>query len=232
MEAQLIQVLNGITRSMAHSGLKKGLSFEAVRLASQELVQQRPRPERRFGGQHEMFEVTKISSEDRILQRTGDQTFEGCTQDRVQQPIVVPEVVEQLEEEPKTVSESGPDPVLPEQIAVKMRGVSWLFYDAAMISSQDQNVQRTVEQIVADKMSEVMEKNSEVREAGPPEGGVIEAAETSSRDRNLQRFVEPDLFEQNRLDVEVVKSTRRNGFLNGARLSKCPRSRARMSRLS
>ena len=55
-------------------------------------------------GLHEMFEVTEISSEDRILYRIGDQTFEGCAQDRVQQPLVVPEV-EQLEEVPKTVSE-------------------------------------------------------------------------------------------------------------------------------
>ena len=47
MEAHLTQVLNGITRSMTRSGLKKALSFEAVRLALQEAVQQRPRPERR-----------------------------------------------------------------------------------------------------------------------------------------------------------------------------------------
>ena len=36
------------------------------------------------------------------------------------------EVVEQLEEVPKTVSQNGPDPVLPDQIDVKIRGVSWL----------------------------------------------------------------------------------------------------------
>ena len=83
---------------MALSSLKKALSFEAVRLPSLERVQQRPHPERRLGEQHEMLEVTKISSEDRTLQRTGDQTLEGFTQDRVQQPLVVPETVEQLEE--------------------------------------------------------------------------------------------------------------------------------------
>ena len=38
-----------IARCMAPSGLKKALSFEAVRLATQERVQQRPPPERRFG---------------------------------------------------------------------------------------------------------------------------------------------------------------------------------------
>ena len=75
MEAHLTQVLSGIARCMARNGVEKALSFEAVRLASQERVQQRPHPERRFGEQHETFEVTKISSEDRTLQRTGDQTF-------------------------------------------------------------------------------------------------------------------------------------------------------------
>ena len=41
MEAHLTQVLKGIARSRAPSGLKKALSFEAVRLASKERVQQR-----------------------------------------------------------------------------------------------------------------------------------------------------------------------------------------------
>ena len=40
MEALLTQVLNGIARSMAPTGLKKALSFKVVRLASQEHVQQ------------------------------------------------------------------------------------------------------------------------------------------------------------------------------------------------
>ena len=71
----------------------------------------------------------------------------------------VPEVVEQLEEVPKT--QNGPDPVLPEQIAMEIWGVSWLVYEAAMISSQDQNVQRTVEQIVVDKMSEAISQITE-----------------------------------------------------------------------
>ena len=35
-------MMDGTARCMAHSGLKKALSFEAVRLASQERVQQRP----------------------------------------------------------------------------------------------------------------------------------------------------------------------------------------------
>ena len=36
MEAHVAQVLDGIMRSMAPSGLKKALAFEAVGLASQE----------------------------------------------------------------------------------------------------------------------------------------------------------------------------------------------------
>ena len=46
-EARLTQVLNGIARSMAPTSLKKVLSFEAVRLAFRERVQQRLPPGRR-----------------------------------------------------------------------------------------------------------------------------------------------------------------------------------------
>ena len=70
-------MLNGIARCMAPSGLKKPLSFEAMRLFPLERVQQRLHPERRFGEQREMFEVTKISSKDRILQRTGEPDSRG-----------------------------------------------------------------------------------------------------------------------------------------------------------
>ena len=42
-------MVNGIARSMAPSSVKKAVSFEAVRLASQERVQQRTLAERRFG---------------------------------------------------------------------------------------------------------------------------------------------------------------------------------------
>ena len=44
MADRLIQVLNGIARSMAPAGLTEALSFEAVRLASRERVQQRLPP--------------------------------------------------------------------------------------------------------------------------------------------------------------------------------------------
>ena len=44
MEARLNQVLNGIARSMAPAGLRKALSFEAMRLASQERVELRLPP--------------------------------------------------------------------------------------------------------------------------------------------------------------------------------------------
>ena len=68
MEAHLTKVLNGIARSMAPAGLKKALSFEAVRLASQERVQQRLPPGL----------------------RCGDQFFKDFAQDRVQQRSVEP----------------------------------------------------------------------------------------------------------------------------------------------
>ena len=44
MEAHLTSGLKGVVRSMAPSGQKKALSFEAVGLASQERVQLRPTP--------------------------------------------------------------------------------------------------------------------------------------------------------------------------------------------
>ena len=123
--------------------LKKALSFEAVTLASLEQVQQRPHPERRFGEQREMFEVTKISSKDRILQRTGDQTVEGSG------------MVEQLEEvERNSVDESlsqimeesfeEDKIVLLERIPEEV-GVHSGVIDVTDTSSQDRNLQRTVE---------------------------------------------------------------------------------------
>ena len=59
------------SRCKARSGLKKALSLEAARLPSHERVQQRPPLECRFGEQNDLVEVTKISSKDPILQRTG-----------------------------------------------------------------------------------------------------------------------------------------------------------------
>ena len=51
-------------------------------------------------------------------------------------------------------------PVLPEQISARIRELSWV---VAIISSQDQNLQRTVEQIFLDSMdeafSQIMEKS-------------------------------------------------------------------------
>ena len=101
MEARLTMVLKGIARCMAPSGLKKALSLrvvkfalrvdEAVRSISQAQGQQRPLPERsseRFSGYSEVFEESKISSKDQILQRTGGQILEGFVQDRVHQLLV------------------------------------------------------------------------------------------------------------------------------------------------
>ena len=70
MEAHSTQALNGIARSMAPAGLKKALSFEAVTLASQERVQQRPplRPRAADGGSVGGSAEDGVSSE--ILRRT------------------------------------------------------------------------------------------------------------------------------------------------------------------
>ena len=122
MEAHLTQVLNGIARSMAPSGLTKALSLGAVRLASQERVQQRSPPERRFG---------KISCEDRILQCSVDQ--------------IVREMVEQLEEVPNMVSQGGIQRRTVEQIVGFLRNLQrtvadpWTngFTDRSLRSAQD-----------------------------------------------------------------------------------------------
>ena len=54
--------------------------------------------------------------------------------------------------------------------------------------------------------------------------GNIEATETSSQDRNLQRTVErTQIMEKN---FEVAKTVLMSGFLNGVKLSKCPKFHA------
>ena len=54
--------------------------------------------------------MTKISSKDQTLQRPGDQVLEGFDQDRLQQRSfeqnIVPEMIEQLEEVPKMMSQN------------------------------------------------------------------------------------------------------------------------------
>ena len=49
---------------------------------------------------------------------------------------------------------------------MKFPGVSWLVYEAATTSSQVQNVQRTVEQIVVDKTSEAISQIMEKKFGG------------------------------------------------------------------
>ena len=124
-------------------------------------MQQRPHPQRsseRFGEQNEIVEVTEISSENQILQRTGDQILKGFVRDRVQQRLdeqsFVPQMVEQLEEVPKMVSQHGIQrrTVLPKLISARICGLSRVI-EAAMVSSQDQNLQHAVEHdpVEADK---------------------------------------------------------------------------------
>ena len=178
MEARLTCVVVGTARCMAPSGLKKALSFrtgelalqvqcerdvEVVRLASLEREQQRPHPERileRICDQSGVIEVTKISSKDQTLQRTGDQILEGFAQDRLQQRSfeqnIVPEMIEQLGGVPKTMSQNGtaeqivdlPAPVFPERISERICEQSGVI-DVTKISSQDRKLQRTVEQMLA-----------------------------------------------------------------------------------
>ena len=129
-----------------------------VRLASLEREQQRPHPERileRICDQSGVIEVTKISSKDQTLQRTGDQILEGFAQDRLQQRLfeqnVVPEMIEQLEEVPKMMSQNGikrrtagqivdlPGPVFPERISERICEQSGVI-DVTKISSQDRKL--------------------------------------------------------------------------------------------
>ena len=113
---------------MAPSGLKKALSFKAVRLASLERVQQRPYPECRFGEQREMFEVTKISCKDRILKRTGD-------------PLEGSEVVEQLEEVERALVDS-----VDESISQKMEESSEAVLPERTVKQDSVEVDKTTPQ--------------------------------------------------------------------------------------
>ena len=84
MGSRLTCVLNGIARCMAPSGLKRpcltasSSAHDGGSASETTIWRGRPRrneppPERiseRFGEQSEVFEVTKISSKDRTLQRT------------------------------------------------------------------------------------------------------------------------------------------------------------------
>ena len=68
--------------------------------------------------------MTKLSSKDQILQRTGDQILKGFAQDRVQQRLVVPEMIERLEEVPRMVSQRGVQRRTPERISENGAGKS------------------------------------------------------------------------------------------------------------
>ena len=166
-----------------------------------------------------MFEVTKISSKDRILLRTGDQTLWGFAQDRVQQRLVVPEMVEQLEKVPKMVSQSGiqrrtaehivdrPGPVLPERISDRMCGQSGVI-EVTYVSNRDQNLQRTVERTCVDSVdesvSQIMEESFEAVLPEREQSGVLEVTETSSPERNLQRTVEQTQITEESFEADKI----------------------------
>ena len=90
-----------------------------------------------------------------------------------------------------------PAPVFTERISARIKGLS-AAVEAAETSSQDQNLQRAVEQIIVDCMDVAI--FSQNFEENLWTSGVIEAAETSSQDQNLQRTAEQDC-------VEVDKTT-------------------------
>ena len=128
--------------------------------------------------------MTKISTKDRTLQRTQDQFLEGFAQDRVQQRFVeqniVSEMIEQLEEVPKMMSQSGtprrtaeqivdlPGPVLSERISERICE-QWGVIEVTKISSQDQNLQQIFDNQVDESSSQVMEESFEVDKFVLPE---------------------------------------------------------------
>ena len=205
---------------MAPSGSKKALSLEAVMLASQKRVQQRSRLEPRFGEQHEIFGVTKISSEDRILQRTGDQTLEQSTT-----ALGCAGWESSWRKRRRRCLRAGPDTVILEQIAVRIRVLSWLIFEAVMTSSQDQNLQRTVEQGVGDKLYEAMLHVSEKNcgdTAAYSGADLVEVDKATPQERVSGRMGEPCPRSRTRMS-RWSKLLRRSGFLIGVKLSKCPR---------
>ena len=92
-------VLNGITRCMAPSGLKKALvaprrrariaAARARRRGGEVGLTRTSATATPSGARHceqsGIIEVTKTSSKDQTLQRTGEQILEGSAQDRVRQ---------------------------------------------------------------------------------------------------------------------------------------------------
>ena len=198
MEAHLTQVLNGIARSMAAAGLKKALSFEAVRLASHERVQQRLLPERSsesFGEQNEIVE------ENQNLQRTRDQILKDFAQDRVQQGLVEP-----LAADGGSFGGSAEDgvsggiqrrtveqvvdmlaPVLPQERvsarteAVEMTKISCQkCIEAVKNATQERNSER----------SQVIEVPRTLRQESVEEERISERNEISSQDQHLHAFVD------------------------------------------
>ena len=106
-----LTVLNGITRCMAPSGLKKALSFEGCEVGLTGTSATATPQERSFESFVEQNEP-KISSKDQNLQRPGDEFLKDFAQDRVQQRLLErssePQMVEQSEEVPKMVSKRNP----------------------------------------------------------------------------------------------------------------------------
>ena len=138
--------------------------------------------------------------------------------------------IRQLVEVPKMMSQNGiqrrtaeqivdfPAAVLPERVSERVCGHSGVI-EVTKISSQDRNLQRTVEQILVDSVEESMSQNleeiSEVDKIALPKrlsericehNVVLDLTKNSSLDRNLQRAVEQMLDGSvDRVHVEVVE---------------------------
>ena len=187
-----------VARCMAPSDLKKALSFDAVRLASLERVQQRPHPVRRFGEQREMFELTKISSKDRILLRTGTRHSrfgvggeERTLVDSVDECIFTDYGGKFRGSLSGTCAKWG----LRSNRDLKQRP------ESAAYSGADTNYGGEFRG----------RQTCPIPEESGVQSGAIEVTETSSQDRNLQRTVEQG-------SVEEDKTSLRSGFLKGRTL--------------
>ena len=129
---------------MAPSGLQKALSFEAVRLASQERIQQVPPSERsseRFGDQN-------LERRPNLAAHQGPDS--RGFHPRQQQPLVVPEMVGAVGRKCRRRCPRAVQLLFCRSESLRGSGGLSGFIEAAKTSSQDQNLQRTVEQNLDD----------------------------------------------------------------------------------
>ena len=83
-----VEASRGTATSLGRTLFGRNMGFSGTLGCPTELSSER------FGEQHEIFEVTKISGKDQILQCFGDQIPKCFAQDRAQQRLVVPDMIE------------------------------------------------------------------------------------------------------------------------------------------